>query len=246
MVGFGSAQRPVVLDPFRTIVEVGWGAKYLAIRVGLELDIEKGTYEVGGGGPPFEDPWTHDYVDSIGIEIPDNGVGGAWIGGKGGWTTIGTDTIGTTGLPSPDSITLGYWEWNAALGFGLRPPFHKFAAGGAGAPPDLPASPIGTPFSGGLDPTLKIMGQQIADGPFDVPFAPGSLPGKWGKAAATGVPLSPTITEIDSLPFDVSGLVATYQEKTYVPIATSVFVAGNGSGDLYVLLEKQMDEGTTE
>jgi hypothetical protein len=226
---YGSTENPVVLDPFRTIVEVGWASRYLAVQIGKQLEVGLGDQETGGGGPAFVEPFTLSWADSVQVVTPPagSGVGSAWIGGRNGWNGVNAGDVTPSGIPDPAEVVLGYWLWNAADG-----------TGGGDDPID---SPGGVPFDGGLDTGVKIFGQAIveAGSPNDVPFAFPSFPGKWGTGASSGG--EPTITEITTQAFDLSGFSAEFNGKTYQAIATAVVPAGGGNatGTLLVLMERE-------
>jgi hypothetical protein len=241
----GSAANPVVLDPFRTIVEVGWNpATHVAFPIDYRATLYY-TYSADPCDPPeFSESsgpahWT-EYLTQIVYSGPPTPPSGGYALRKGEWG-IATD-IEISGVPSPGS-TGSYGPWEKATVRNVLQDDKEHIGGSV--PGDLewkienaraghftPASGTGTgisipvgegEFQTGFTPEFATL-TQLYLGPDPVCFTDGSL-----KSTARLLQAAP-LTRIN--PFDVpaSSFHATWRGKTYTGMAAFVASSSGGSG----------------
>ncbi|TPI13880.1 hypothetical protein [Mesorhizobium sp. B4-1-1] len=240
MVAYGSKEHPANLGPFRRIINVHWGSKYLALGIDVVVNIQIGQPLENFSiiGPPIVFPDAFHYAKAIDRSAAL--VGSAYVGDSAHWSPISPDQVVASGLPSSNSIGLSDWAWVGEDGAGTKIPFHQWHAGGAavGVPAVEAPGGAGT-FNQDLAPSVDYRGQLFLEGaPNWTPFFTNA--GQWGTGATDGGPFTPLISDIESEPFSLAGLSATYKDKTWRPLASLVSgVSGFAHGSLLVLLKKE-------
>lgn len=237
---YGSVAHPVDLGPFRRIVNVHWGSKYLVLGIGAVWTVQHvaGAPNFSVVGDPFVEPFTLHYASSIDPAAPE--IVAAYAGTSGHWTSVPLGQVEASGLPSLSSVDLGAWQWTWPDAAGIKQPFNQWAPGGpATGIPEVQAPGGAGIFNQALDPSVILKGQMFLPGAphWTLGFTD---PGQWGTGATEGGPFSPAISEIQTQSFSLEGLTATYKEKTWRPVASLVSgVSTFTPGSLMVLMQKE-------
>jgi hypothetical protein len=244
----GSAANPVVLDPFRTIIEVGWGARFIALEISYRAD--KGWYDSISCSPPEHlitpddhlstglHSYSGTYLSTLGVPIEspttEQKIQNAYVWKGGEWQSLEWGDYGATMPDLPGSMEEVFAPFTRHDG-GFDDPFYLPVPATTMTPPDpdLPvpgytdlrfdenaASTVDIDFL--IELTGSIMCCYHALSP-DVTFRARSYtPGSF----------MPTL----SLFFPMDGVSATYLGKTYHPVATKL--RPDVPGRVIILLEK--------
>jgi hypothetical protein len=233
MVSYGSGARPAALDPFQTIVEVGWGARYVAIRTFIngtfEVDEEFCTTPIGV--PPADHHGV--YLTSTDYVYPGEQVIDAAVY-HGTWSLIDSDEVEVAGMPVLPGGHQDYaaWERHSTAG----QPFAQWvqpAATETGIPtPDGQAN-----FDDILAATIEMHGRTYTSGPT------GCYQASPSAAIQKEAPFSADFSAFAPFVVSFAGMTLTYRNRPYVAIALHVANASAfAPGAVWVLFER--DQGS--
>ncbi|RWO29564.1 MAG: hypothetical protein EOS10_22225 [Mesorhizobium sp.] len=237
---YGSLANPVPLDPFQEIVNVHWGAKYLAANLDVGLEIVAGGENGTGPGPEYVDPWTYASLTEATLFFNPADALSTYKQLSGGvWNPVLPEQVSYTGEPSlPPGFSYNLWEYTGVSSSGIVQPFHRYVEVTGGAVLDITVPLSGEQFTDGLSVQVDILGQPfVGDGPHPAPFS-GAVPlWKTGKdingLADMDVVESPTVS--------VEGLTITFNGKTYTAIGSKCLPSTliSQRGEFWVLFGRE-------
>ncbi|MDK1386387.1 hypothetical protein QN224_13305 [Sinorhizobium sp. 8-89] len=247
----GSADNPVVLDPFRTIIEVGWNSvTHLAFYVEVGRDFENNSF---ADRPPIPaDPpdippgdWGTTWITNVynGGTLTESVL---YIGSGGphaphiyrsssGWQSAGAVPIDGGLPPFTDSVTYGALDhlWNPFFG-PLFEDLWKMTPGGSGAGLTVPGEPDIT-FDSNTSPHAFINHNAIYTG---APY--------WGEGPGSsfdfGAYTAAQETAIIDLPYPAGDIVARYSGRAFRGCSTAFHDPGSGPKRLWILCERSPDD----
>jgi len=263
----GSAANPVVLDPFRTIIEVGWNfVTHIAVKVSVGLDNLGGHTSTHLDVPNYED---------ITTTIPDADWGVIWTIVPADYLEellfIGSDVYESRYLQlfGKDIHTASAWKKDSALPeggswIGLDEEDYTYtglpdmeATGSVdiqsitNGPPSFTPSPLAgwEEEPGGTGGGMHIPGDetkifdQVPNPSFRLLYNAIWTDGPYwargpGSSKGYGGYLGNVETSVINKVFSDATFTITYKNQHYRPVAT-YFVPGANEPDLWVLLKKQ-------
>lgn len=237
---YGSVANPVVLDPYRRIVEVHWPSRWIAARLNVDLAVAIGGENGPGSGPDYVDPFTFASVTDATYSYPDGNPLDSHNGFSSAWAGIDADDITPSGEPSlPGPYAYSLWMWQGIDGFGLRQPYLRYATATEGD--ELEQTVPGHDdqhFTDGFEANIVLRAQGfVPGGPYDDPH-PGTGP-KWATGDTVGGDANMQDAETASL--SVSGMTLDVAGKAYVAIGSKVIPAETAfdEGEFWVLFARE-------
>ncbi|RWG54853.1 MAG: hypothetical protein EOQ64_18900 [Mesorhizobium sp.] len=231
MVGYGSVSRPVVHDPFRRIVEVGWASRYLAFTCLLKK--LHGTSLAEHCDPPTaSDPDLFSVFASWLTETEyryDNPDGRPFnqvflVAKDGSAAEIDPTIISISGMPelgAATHVSYGAWEWRSE-GVGNIGDIASDVFPGSwwqqptGSPQGLIVpGHADRPYLLGTSAAFACQGQAFTAGP--VCYAGGSPELDFNFAD-----YSSTLDDFSPFTLDLSGVVIVHRNKAYRVIARQI------------------------
>lgn len=239
MTSYGSVANPVVLDPFRHIVEVGWnGVTHIIARASYEYFV----HNVDGGpcAPPVAGPSASVFHNpqlefrSFVVTISNVLESGGWVSSKPGMEIVAP--------PTGPSAPIDFAAW-AMVYFGTTGPSETvpppWQPDDSAVYPIDPAPPISLqiPFQSKNSVSFEHLGE-LTD--------PGSVYCTTFGSGTEGVEITPLFREaVHTVALDFSGTTVTYKGRTFNPVAIGTsepeafaYEAWRGSGSVYVLFER--------
>jgi len=244
----GSAANPVVLDPFRTIIEVGWGARFMALEISYRADKEFDNPV--SCSPPEHEVTPEDnlsgglhryygtYLSSLGVPIEtpttEQKILNAYLWKGGGWQSLAWGDYGATMPDLPGSMEEVFAPFTYHDG-GTEDPFYLPAPGTTMTPPD-PDLPVpgytDLRFDENAASTVDIDKMIELTGSIMCCYHALSPDVTFRARSYTPGAFLPTL----SLFFPMDGVSATYLGKTYNPVASKLLP--DAGSRVIILLEK--------
>lgn len=259
----GTVDNPVKFaNPFRRIVEVGWGDRLFAFSIYLDTDPEYAwSGETCGGGPEIPIPLGNlrsSYLTNIDFILRNqNGdyhEARVWRGIATGWDDVDPADVEISGVPSvPSSLSYGSWEVAANAhdnnpatddSLNTRHPMGQWQEVSGGSL-DIPV-PAGSSnyFKSAESANFQLVGFTFVGGPscYDTNIGPAEVFEMLAPSSAR------MVIPDSAQSISISGVSVTFKGKAYQPIGIATYGQNDWVGDpdivqiqpglLWVLCEK--------
>lgn len=226
---YGSRENPANLGPFSRIVEVHWSGTFLLVTLEFKVTAtahgERGT----GPGPALVEPFSEAFTT---LATPEYAVTPPKVEevSGGSFTVIPPDQVSVSGIPdAPAPTSFDDWKVNGVESGGNHTPFIRWLAP-TGGHPDI-SLPSKNSWFTDLTAPGELAAQEFISSPQPLPVG-GDVP-LWAT-------FNPTPAQQNTFGLDVHGLSATFNERSYAPIALRVVgQTETNTGLLQVLMKRQ-------